>query len=114
VIGDQQGSCLGHVLGVGEIKNTYGTGCFILKNVGQKPIQSKNGLLTTICYKVGDQTNYALEGAVETAGAAISWAKRVGLVDLKTIEADARKVDDCGDVYFVPSFSGIFSPYWDD
>lgn len=71
VLGDQQAACLGHVLKEGEVKNTYGTGCFLLQNVGSKPVQSTNGLLTTMCYKIGDETQYALEGAVEIAGAAI-------------------------------------------
>ena len=72
VIGDQQGACLGHLLKEGEVKNTYGTGCFILANVGSKPVQSTHGLLTTLCYSLGEgQTYYALEGAVEIAGAAI-------------------------------------------
>lgn len=93
VLGDQQASCLGHTLQKGEVKNTYGTGCFILMNVGDKVVQSTHGLLSTVCYSVKEgEVNYALEGAVETAGAAISWAKRVGLVDLKTIEAEARSV----------------------
>lgn len=64
----------------GEVKTTYGTGCFILTNVGSKPVPSTAGLLSTVCYKIGDETQYALEGAVEVAGAAISWAKSVGLI----------------------------------
>ena len=98
-----------------EVKNTYGTGCFILMNVGNQPVQSTHGLLSTVCYSVKPgEVFYALEGAVETAGAAITWAKKIGLINMETIEADARSVEDSGDVYFVPSFSGIFSPYWDD
>ena len=105
VIGDQQSACLGHILKQGEVKTTYGTGCFILTNVGNKPVQSTAGLLSTVCYKIGDETQYALEGAVETAGAAISWAKSVGLItDTKKIEEEARSVDNCGDVYLVPAF----------
>ncbi|CDW76220.1 glycerol kinase [Stylonychia lemnae] len=116
VIGDQQSACLGHLLKVGEVKNTYGTGCFILKNVGAKPVQSTHGLLTTLCYSLGEgQTYYALEGAVEVAGAAIQWAKSVGLLGaVKELESLCYSVDDCGDVYFVPAFNGIFSPYWRD
>jgi len=99
----------------GEVKTTYGTGCFILTNVGPKPVQSTAGLLSTVCYKIGDETQYALEGAVEVAGAAISWAKSVGLItDTSLIEQEALNVADCGDVYFVPAFQGIFSPYWRD
>lgn len=105
VLGDQQAACLGHILKPGEVKNTYGTGCFMLSNTGSKPVHSKFGLLTTVCYRIGDQTNYALEGAVEVAGAAIQWAKSVGLVtDVKKIEEQALSVPDCGDVYFVPAF----------
>lgn len=93
MLGDQQASCLGHILKKGEVKNTYGTGCFILMNVGSKPVQSKHGLLSTICYSVKEgEVNYALEGAVETAGAAITWARKIGLVNLETIEKDARSV----------------------
>jgi glycerol kinase len=100
----------------GEVKNTYGTGCFILANVGSKPVQSTHGLLTTLCYSLGEgQTYYALEGAVEIAGAAIQWAKSVGLLtSASELEGLATSVTDCGDVYFVPAFNGIFSPYWRD
>ena len=105
VAGDQQAACIGHVLREGQVKNTYGTGCFILQNTGSKPVMSKNGLLTTMCYKIGDNTQYALEGSVEIAGAAISWAKSVGFIDnAKDLEEIALSVDDCGDVYFVPAF----------
>lgn len=115
VLGDQQAACLGHVLKEGEVKNTYGTGCFLLQNVGSKPVQSTNGLLTTMCYKIGDNTQYALEGAVEIAGAAIQWNKKVGFIESpKDLEPLALSVEDCGDVYFVPAFQGIFSPYWRD
>lgn len=80
VLGDQQAACLGHLLRPGEVKTTYGTGCFILTNTGEDPVLSKNGMLTTVCYRLNGQTQYALEGAVETAGAALQWAKSVGLV----------------------------------
>ena len=87
----------------------------MLQNTGSKPVQSKNGLLTTLCYKIGEDTQYALEGSVEIAGAAIHWAKGVGFISSpKELEPLARSVDDCGDVYFVPAFQGIFSPYWRD
>lgn len=100
----------------GEVKNTYGTGCFILANVGVTPIQSQHGLLTTLCYSLGpEHTYYALEGAVEVAGAALQWAKSVGLINtVKELEHMCYQVEDCGDVYFVPAFNGIFSPYWRD
>lgn len=85
----------------------------MLKNTGEVPVQSTHGLLTTVCYRIGEKTYYALEGAVEVAGAAIQWAKQIGLVsDVKKIEEEALLVKDCGDVYFVPAFQGIFSPYW--
>jgi len=74
----------------GEVKNTYGTGCFILQNVGEKPVQSSHGLLTTVCYRLGDKTYYALEGAVEIAGAALEWSKGIGLFStIKEIEGEA-------------------------
>ena len=116
VIGDQQGACLGHLLKVGEVKNTYGTGCFILANVGTKPVKSTHGLLSTLCYSLGEgKTWYALEGAVEIAGAAIQWAKSVNLISSASeLEELASTVDDCGDLYFVPAFNGLFSPYWRD
>ena len=77
----------------------------MLGNTGETPIQSKHGLLTTVCYRLGEKTFYALEGAVEVAGAAIQWAKSVGLVtDIKKIEEEALSVANCGDVYFVPAF----------
>jgi len=74
VLGDQQSACLGHLLKPGQVKNTYGTGCFMLGNTGSMPVQSEHGLLTTMCYRIGDETNYALEGSVEMAGAAVKWA----------------------------------------
>lgn len=115
VLGDQQAACLGHILMPGEVKNTYGTGCFMLMNTGDKAVQSSAGLLTTLCYRLGDRTCYALEGAVEVAGAAVEWAKSIGLVTkASAIEGEALSVPDCGDVYFVPAFQGIFSPYWRD
>ncbi len=85
----------------------------MLGNTGEVPIQSSHGLLTTVCYRIGEKTYYALEGAVEVAGAAVQWAKNVGLVTkVSLIEEEALSVPDCGDVYFVPAFQGIFSPYW--
>jgi len=115
VLGDQHASCLGHILKEGQVKNTYGTGCFMLQNTGANAVQSNHGLLTTICYRVNGNTQYALEGAVEIAGAAIQWAKSVGFIaSPKELEPLASSVEDCGDVYFVPAFQGIFSPYWRD
>ena len=115
LLGDQQAACLGHVLAPGEVKTTYGTGCFILTNVGDKPVLSTNGLLTTVCYRIDNQTQYALEGAVEVAGAAVKWAKSIGLVTEEArISEEALTVTDCGDVYFVPAFSGLLSPHYRD
>ena len=116
VIGDQQSACLGHTLNIGEVKTTYGTGCFILMNTGTKPILSKNGLLTTVLYKLNENspTSYAFEGAVEWGGATIEWAKNnLGLFkDFKEFDQLLTSVNDNGGVYFVPAFSGLFSPYW--
>ena len=116
VIGDQQSACLGHTLNEGEVKNTYGTGCFILMNTGTKPVFSKNGLLTTVLYKLSENspTSYAFEGAVECGGVTIEWAKNnLGLFkDFKEFDQLLTSVSDNGGVYFVPAFSGLFSPYW--
>lgn len=120
VIGDQQSACMGHLLNIGEVKNTYGTGSFLLMNTGEKIIQSEFGLLTTVLYSSnlegGDKKAlYALEGAIETAGSAIIWLKN----NLKLFsEIDQlpllfKSVEDSGGVVFVPAFSGLFSPYWD-
>ena len=99
----------------GEVKTTYGTGCFILTNIGDKPVLSTNGLLTTVCYSLNNKTQYALEGAVEVAGAAVKWAMSIGLVkDESHISEEALTVPDCGDVYFVPAFAGLLSPHYRD
>lgn len=106
---------MGHILRQGEVKTTYGTGCFILQNVGEQPVISEHGLLGTVCYRLNGKTQYALEGAVEVAGAAISWAKSIGLItDTKNIMPEALEVEDCGDVYFVPAFGGLISPHYDE
>ena len=87
----------------------------MLKNVGNKPVLSKNGLLTTVCYRLDGETQYALEGAVEVAGAAVKWAKSVGLVqEERRIMEEALTVDDCGDVYFAPAFGGLLTPHYRD
>lgn len=84
-------------------------------NVGEKPVYSDHGLLSTMCYRLNGKSQYALEGAVEVAGAAIEWCKSVGFItDVKKIEEEARSVSNCGDVYFVPAFGGLLSPYYDD
>ncbi|BBB49753.1 glycerol kinase GlpK [Pelolinea submarina] len=115
-LGDQQAALFGQTCyDPGEAKNTYGTGCFMLLNTGTKPIQSKNGLLTTLGYKIGDQPAvYALEGSIAITGALVQWL-RDNLKMIKKspeIEDLAKTVDDSGGIYFVPAFSGLFAPYW--
>lgn len=115
--GDQHASLFGHnCFNAGDSKNTYGTGCFMLMNTGTKPIISKNGLLTTIAWKLKDQVIYALEGSVFVGGASIQWL-RDGLQVIEQAnesEKCATKVDDAEGVYFVPAFVGLGTPYWDD
>lgn len=116
ILGDQQSSCLGHTLHIGEVKNTYGTGCFILMNGGPVPIHSSYGLLTTVLYKLSEDqpAYYALEGAVECGGVTLEWAKNnMGLFkDFQEFDELLNSVPNSGGVYFVPAFSGLFSPYW--
>jgi glycerol kinase len=115
-LGDQQAALFGQTcFDSGEAKNTYGTGCFMLLNTGTTPIQSRNGLLTTLGYKIGNQPAvYALEGSIAITGALVQWLRD----NLKMIEqsADIEKlantVTDSGGIYFVPAFSGLFAPYW--
>ncbi|HEY62017.1 MAG TPA: glycerol kinase GlpK [Anaerolineae bacterium] len=115
-LGDQQAALFGQACyDVGEAKNTYGTGCFMLLNTGTKPVQSKSGLLTTLGYKIGDQPAvYALEGSIAITGALVQWLRdNLGLIkNSKDIEDLAKSVDDNGGIYFVPAFSGLFAPYW--
>ena len=115
-LGDQQAALFGQVcLNAGEAKNTYGTGCFMLMNTGQKPVQSKAGLLTTLGYKIGNQKAvYALEGSIAITGALIQWLRdNLGLIEKSSeVEALAKTVNDNGGIYFVPAFSGLFAPYW--
>ena len=117
VLGDQQASLFGHKgFSKGEIKNTYGTGCFLLCNTGEEIIHSTNGLLTTVAYQVeSEKPMYALEGSVAIAGASIQWLRdNIGIIqNSDDVEKLALEVKDNGDVYFVPAFSGLFSPYWD-
>lgn len=115
-LGDQQAALFGQACyEAGEAKNTYGTGCFMLLNTGTKPVQSKNGLLTTLGYKIGDQKAvYCLEGSIAITGALVQWL-RDNLKFFETsseIEALAKSVEDSGGIYFVPAFSGLFAPYW--
>ena len=116
ILGDQQAALVGQAcFKPGEAKNTYGTGCFLLLNTGEKPIPSKHGLLTTVAYKFGTQpVCYALEGSIAITGALVQWLrdnlKFIG--KSSEIDALARTVEDNGGVYFVPAFSGLYAPYW--
>jgi glycerol kinase len=115
-LGDQQAATVGQAcFGVGEAKNTYGTGCFMLMNTGTQIVLSKNGLLTTLCYQFkNEKPVYALEGSIAITGALVQWL-RDNLKIISTsgeIEDLAKSVDDNGGVYFVPAFSGLFAPYW--
>jgi glycerol kinase len=115
-LGDQQAALFGQTcFSPGEAKNTYGTGCFMLLNTGTKAVPSKNGLLTTLGYKIGKQPAvYALEGSIAITGALVQWLRdNLGMIEKSTdIEALAASVEDNGGVYFVPAFSGLFAPYW--
>jgi glycerol kinase len=116
IAGDQQAALFGQAcFEPGDAKNTYGTGCFALVNTGDQPVTSAHGLLTTVAWRIGRRTTYALEGAVFVAGAAIQWL-RDGLGIIATAaetDALARSVPDTGGVYFVPAFVGLGAPYWD-
>ena len=116
IAGDQQAALFGQMCTTpGSVKNTYGTGCFLLMNTGDTPILSKNNLLTTIAWKIGDNVNYALEGSIFVAGSVVQWL-RDGLGIIKSsseVEALASSVADNGGVYFVPSLTGMGAPYWD-
>jgi glycerol kinase len=115
-LGDQQAALVGQAcFDPGEAKNTYGTGCFLLMNVGERPVPSTKGLLTTVAYRfAGAPAAYALEGSIAITGALVQWLRdNVGLIGSSDeIETLARTVEDNGDVYFVPAFSGLFAPYW--
>lgn len=117
-LGDQQAATFGQAcFAPGMAKNTYGTGCFMLINTGEKAITSKNGLLTTVCYKIGTQKAvYALEGSIAVAGSLVQWLRdQLGLISSAAeIETLAESVADNGGVYIVPAFSGLFAPYWKD
>jgi len=116
IAGDQQAATFGQACyEKGMVKNTYGTGCFMLMNTGEEPIESKNGLLTTIAYGVNGKVNYALEGSIFIAGAAIQWLRdELKIVDSAVdTEYYATKVNDNGGVYVVPAFAGLGAPYWD-
>jgi glycerol kinase len=115
-LGDQQAALFGQTcFAVGEAKNTYGTGNFLLLNTGTEPVASKSGLITTVAYKIGDQPAiYCLEGSIAITGALVQWLRdNVGLISSSPeIEKLAGTVEDNGGVYFVPAFSGLFAPYW--
>ncbi|MBL8050157.1 MAG: glycerol kinase GlpK [Anaerolineales bacterium] len=115
-LGDQQAALFGQTcFKAGEAKNTYGTGCFMLLNTGEKPVQSKAGLLTTLGYKIGNKKAvYALEGSIAITGALIQWLRdNLSLIQASPeIEALAKSVEDSGGIYFVPAFSGLYAPYW--
>jgi glycerol kinase len=115
-LGDQQAALFGQTcFNPGEAKNTYGTGCFMLLNMGELPVPSNSGLLTTVGYKIGHQKAvYALEGSIAIAGALVQWLRdNLGLVSTSAeVETLARTVEDNGGIYFVPAFSGLFAPYW--
>ena len=116
ILGDQHAAMVGQAcLSPGEAKNTYGTGCFMMLNTGADIVPSKHGLLTTVCYKFGDEpTIYALEGSIAVSGALVHWLRdNLGIIrSAAEVEDLARTVDDNGGVYFVPAFSGLFAPHW--
>jgi glycerol kinase len=118
ILGDQQAALVGQTcFNPGEVKNTYGTGCFLLMNTGEQRVASTAGLLTTVAYKFGDQpAHYALEGSIAMTGALVQWLRdNLGMIEASPdIEALAEKVEDNGGVYFVPAFSGLYAPYWKD
>ncbi len=116
ILGDQQAATFGQAcLSPGEAKNTYGTGNFMLLNTGTEKVMSENGLLTTICYKIGEAAPvYALEGSIAVTGSLVQWLRdNLGMIgSAAEIEQHARSVEDNGGAYFVPAFSGLFAPYW--
>lgn len=116
ILGDQQAATFGQAcFEVGMAKNTYGTGNFMLINTGTKPVPSENGLLTTVCYKIGDQDPiYALEGSIAVTGSLVQWLRdNLGIISsAPEIEDLAKEVEDNGGAYFVPAFSGLFAPHW--
>jgi glycerol kinase len=115
-LGDQQAALFGQTcFNPGEAKNTYGTGCFMLMNMGELPVPSTSGLLTTVGYKIGaGKAVYALEGSIAITGALVQWLRdNLGLIPSSAdVEALAGTVQDSGGIYFIPAFSGLFAPYW--
>jgi glycerol kinase len=118
ILGDQQAALAGQTcFRPGEAKNTYGTGCFLLLNTGASAVRSKHGLLTTVAYRFGSApAHYALEGSIAVTGSLVQWIRdNLGLIQRSAdIEALARTVPDNGGVYFVPAFSGLYAPHWND
>ena len=116
ILGDQQAALVGQAcFRPGEVKNTYGTGCFLLMNTGEQSVPSQFGLLTTVAYKFGNAAaRYALEGSVAITGALVQWLRdNLGLIAKSPdVETLAKTVKDNGGVYFVPAFSGLYAPYW--
>ena len=114
--GDQQSALFGQTcFNAGEAKNTYGTGCFLLMNTGEKPVFSKNGLVTTVAWGLDGKVNYALEGSIFVAGAAIQWLRdELRIIDsAPDSEYMAKKVKDTNGCYVVPAFTGLGAPHWD-
>ncbi|MBO8484179.1 MAG: glycerol kinase GlpK [Bacteroidetes bacterium] len=116
IAGDQQAALFGQMCTEpGSVKNTYGTGCFLLMNSGERPILSANDLLTTVAWKIGDKVNYALEGSIFVGGSVVQWLRDgLGIIRSSSeVEALAASVPDNGGVYFVPALTGLGAPYWD-
>jgi glycerol kinase len=116
IAGDQQAALFGQqCVNKGMVKNTYGTGCFMLMNTGDRPIESKSKLLTTVAWKIGEQFEYALEGSVFVAGAVVKWLRdSLGIIQSSAQVSElAATVEDNGGVYFVPAFAGLGAPHWD-
>ncbi|HEY5367596.1 MAG TPA: glycerol kinase GlpK [Hanamia sp.] len=115
IAGDQQAALFGHIcVKPGMVKNTYGTGCFMLMNIGDKPVLSKNNLITTVAWKIGDEVQYAFEGSIFIAGAVVQWLRdELKIISSAAeIESLASEVADSGGVYMVPAFAGLGAPYW--
>ena len=116
IAGDQQAALFGQMcIEPGMVKNTYGTGCFLLMNSGDKPILSQNNLITTVAWKIGDKVNYALEGSIFVGGSVVQWLRDgLGAIDSSSqVEALASQVEDTNGVYFVPALTGLGAPWWD-
>jgi glycerol kinase len=116
IAGDQQAALFGQIChSPGMVKNTYGTGCFMLMHTGDKPVASKNSLLTTVAWRIGNRTEYALEGSIFIAGAVVQWLRDgLGIIGSSAeVESLAASVPDNGGVYLVPAFAGLGAPHWD-